>query len=92
MFFPLFYDDHWRVAYAQHREEIESVWRGRGWTKKQRRFVMTDYYQRGFVLEHDRRREEEMRLWQEWRAREGWETEAFPRYLERRMQEKNGIT
>lgn len=88
MFFCLYYDDHWRVLYQQHHAEIEREWQRRGWGRKQREFVMTPYRERGFVLAHDRRSEEEMRLWKEWEAHEGWKTEAFPEYVAR-MKERD---
>jgi hypothetical protein len=88
-FFVLYYADGWKKTYSQHQEEIEAEWRKRGWTQRQRRFVMTAYRERGFVLEHDRRSEREMVWWREWSAAEGWKTEPFPQYLER-MHRKYG--
>jgi hypothetical protein len=85
VFFLLYYDDGWRNVYAQHREEIEAEWSRRGWTRKQKQFVLTDYSKRGFVLAHDRRSEQKMAWWREWEAREGWKTESFLEYLERRQ-------
>jgi hypothetical protein len=83
MFYHLFYSDGWKEIYAAHCSEIEAEWRKRGWSREQRRFVMTPYLERGLTLAHDRRKEQELELWQEWRARAGWKTEGFPEYLER---------
>jgi hypothetical protein len=88
-FFSLYYMDGWRAIYAQHHEEIERVWRERGWSKKKRKFVLTDYRLRGFVLAHDRRRERGMQLWHEYETTEGWKTgETFVQYRDRRIQEE----
>lgn len=82
-FFFLYYDDRWKEVYAAHRAEIEAEWRRRRWTRKQKQFVMTDYNHRHINLEHDVRRERELKLWQEWSAREGWRTETWAQYLSR---------
>lgn len=57
-FFWLYWVDHWRECYAEHKEEIEAEWRRRGWTEKEKAFVMTPYRERGIVLARDREREE----------------------------------
>jgi hypothetical protein len=87
MFFELYYNDGWKHVYAMHRAEIEAERRHRGWGRRQRRFVMTGYYDRGITLAHDARREREMKFWQEWRAAEGWKSETFAQYLERMQKE-----
>ena len=61
MFFELYYNDGWKHVYAMHCAEIEAEWRRRGWGRRQRRFVMTDYYKRGITLAHDARRERELK-------------------------------
>ena len=89
-FFLLYYMDGWRSIYAQHHEEIEQEWRRRGWSKKKKKFVLTDYRLRGFVLAHDRRRERESELWREWQRIEGWKSkETFVEFRDRRMQEED---
>jgi hypothetical protein len=50
MFFSLYYMGGWRSIYTQHHQEIEAEWRRRHWTRQQKRFVMTPYSERGFVL------------------------------------------
>jgi hypothetical protein len=87
MFFCLYYDDHWRDVYQQHHAEIEREWQRRGWSRKQKQFVLTPYLERGVTLKHDADREQEMVWWHEWRGREGWLQESFPQYVARKKEE-----
>jgi hypothetical protein len=86
-FFNLFYADGWRGLYAAHAQEIEAEWRRRDWSRQQRKFILTGYFERHITLRHDAESELKMRWWHEWRGCEGWKTETFPQYLER-MQKK----
>jgi len=87
-FFFLYYDDAWVRLYREHRDEIEAEWRRRGWSRTQKQFVLTPYFERGLTLKHDAARDERMALWHEWSAVEGWKTETFPQYLERMQKER----
>ena len=82
-FWFLYYYDGWREIFAAHRQEIEAEWRRRGWSAKQRKFVLTPYLQRGLTLRHDAESDARLALWEEWREIEGWKTETFEEYLER---------
>jgi len=88
-FFMLYYADYWHEVYAAHREEIEGEWRRRSWTRKQKRFVMTPYYERHITLLHDAESEKSDALWMEWSK--GKRTESFEQYSDRmRAEERNG--
>jgi hypothetical protein len=87
MFFALFYADLWRDLYKQHRDEIESEWKRRHWTREQKQFVMTGYFERHITLAHDRRRDLEMDLWQKFQACEGWRQESFAEYVKRNLED-----
>lgn len=52
-FFVLYYMDGWRQCFAAHGEEIEAEWRKRGWTSKQKSFVLQVYADRDYRLPHD---------------------------------------
>src|SRR5437016_2726355 len=52
-FFMLHYRDGWAKVYAEHKREIDAEWRARGWTREEKRFVMTNYLARGYRLPHD---------------------------------------
>ena len=68
-FFFLFYLDRWRTVYRKSPEqEILSEWKRRGFTRKQRKFVMTLYSQRGIRLQHDVEREERATLHKTWQG------------------------
>ena len=87
-FWFLYYYDRWREVFAAHRREIEAEWRRRGWSEKQRKFVLTPYLQRGITLRHDAESDAQLALWEEWREIEGWKTETFEQYLERNRWKK----
>jgi len=87
-FWFLYYYDGWREVFAAHRREIEAEWRRRGWSAKQREFVLTPYVQRDLTLRQDDERNARHALWQEWEQIEGWKTETLEQYLERNRREK----
>ena len=89
MFFCLFYADQWRDVYKQHRDEIESEWQRRHWTREQKQFVMTGYFERHITLAQDARRDRETVWWQEWQDAHGWTSgESFPEYVQRMEKER----
>ena len=87
-FWFLYYYDGWRGIFAAHHPEIEAEWRRRGWSAKQRKFVLTPYLQRGITLRRDAESDARLALRQEWREIEGWKTETLEQYLERNRRKK----
>ena len=82
-FFWLYYADGWRECYRGHREEIDAEWGRRGWSRKQRKFVLTPYLERGIRLKHDIERAERAALRAEYQAAEGWKLEPWEQFLVR---------
>jgi hypothetical protein len=77
----LYYFDRWRDVYKRHRDRIESEWRRRSWSRKMRRFVMTEFARRDYRLRHDVKRDQCRELRKVYDAGEGWRVETWEEHL-----------